>query len=200
MKSVFFYSIITLIFLSLSYFINKQKLLPISKISPQPVFYSVSSFDPKTSQAENELFQNLSSDQINSLNFYPSYLFIPTSVDSNKLHLSTGDNYTSPFGRQELNQNIREICAFNQKLNNYQWLNFVYLVNQNCNPDNADICWQSQSEEANYSTPDLIDCFTSQAGNLIKQSLSNQVKQELDSKLIISQIYDQVKRQTTQTK
>lgn len=86
---------------------------------------------------------------------------------------TNGATYSSLHGRGELNQNIREICAYDQKEDKSDWWNFIDLVNQNCNQDNADSCWEQQARESNLDIEKIKSCFNQNATDLVAQHLKD---------------------------
>jgi len=96
-----------------------------------------------------------------------------------KFLLETGDTaYSSLHGRGELNQNIREICAYNQKEDKNDWWSFIGLVNKNCDQDNTDSCWEQQARESNLDTEKIKSCFNQNATDLIAQHLKDSRENE----------------------
>jgi len=91
-----------------------------------------------------------------------------------KAYIKTGDQtyYASLHGRQEANQNIREICAFNLAGNKKDWWAFIDNTNKNCNYENADTCWEEQAKKANLDTAKITECFNKQTVDLIEKELA----------------------------
>jgi len=99
-----------------------------------------------------------------------------------KFLLETGDTaYSSLHGRGELNQNIREICAYGQKENKDDWWNFIGLVNKNCDQDNTDSCWEQQARESNLDTEKIKSCFNQNATGLIVEHLKDSQENQVSS-------------------
>lgn len=107
-----------------------------------------------------------------------------TVTDNNKTCLdekayiksASGAYYASLHGRQEANQNIREICAWNQNTDKKNWWTFVENVNKNCTSQNADICWESEAKKANLDTTKITECFNTQAIDLIEKEIVQSTK------------------------
>jgi hypothetical protein len=79
--------------------------------------------------------------------------------------------WESLHGEQELNQDVREICAFKMGDLN-KWWQFVSLVNKNCTYENADICWEKQAQEAKLATSQISTCLNSQKTSLLTAELA----------------------------
>jgi len=91
-----------------------------------------------------------------------------------KEYIKSGDNtyYASLHGRQEANQDVREICAWNQTEDKKIWWNFVGNVNKSCTAQNADSCWEDQAKKAGLDTTKITDCFNKDAINLIEKEIA----------------------------
>ena len=90
---------------------------------------------------------------------------------------SNGTLYSSLHGRQEGNQNVRELCAWKQVGDNRKtWWDFVGLINKNCNSDNADTCWEQQGKQAGLDTNKITECFNKEAFNLIEKEIEATTK------------------------
>ena len=124
MNSALKYIIFTIIFLTLgavSYTLGQKKGQDVSPIYSHTYEYQTTSFDPNGDKNEQALGQK-DDDEIKNTIIKPTYI------------LASDDTIAR--------QNKRELCAFNFRTTNRQWTNFINLVNQNCNHDNIDICWQ----------------------------------------------------------
>lgn len=91
---------------------------------------------------------------------------------NNYVKTSNGVMYSSLHGRQEANQNIREICAWNQSSDKTQWWNFISAVNKNCTAQNADTCWENQAKSAGYDTTKITECFNKEGIELIEKEIA----------------------------
>ena len=81
--------------------------------------------------------------------------------------------YGSLNGRSEANENIREICAFNQLGNDKtSWWNFIDNINQNCNLQNSDLCWEDQAKSAGLNTVQITECFNQDAVAIIENEIA----------------------------
>jgi len=96
--------------------------------------------------------------------------------DENQYINIDGNYYSSLHGRVEANQNVREICAWNQTEDKSVWWKFIEAVNTNCTAENADTCWQDQASSAGLDTDKITDCFNNQAKQLIEKEIAQTVK------------------------
>lgn len=92
--------------------------------------------------------------------------------DSEYLKATSGVYYSSLHGRGELNQNVREICAWNQLEDKAKWWAFVDNVNKNCTSENVDACWESEAKKAEVDTEEVKLCFNEQAVDLIDKEIA----------------------------
>ncbi len=93
--------------------------------------------------------------------------------DKQYLKTSSGTMYASLHGRQEANQNVREMCAWKQVDDDKsKWWNFIGNVNKNCTKDNADACWESQAQQAGLDTTKITECFNNEAVTLIENEIA----------------------------
>ncbi|MGB9706974.1 MAG: DsbA family protein [Microgenomates group bacterium] len=83
--------------------------------------------------------------------------------------------WESLHGDGELHQDIREICAF-QLGDLEKWWKFVSLVNQKCNAQNADSCWEGQAKEAGLEVEKIKACEKEKANELLKKEVEEAEK------------------------
>ncbi len=88
--------------------------------------------------------------------------------------LKTGE-YESLHGAQELNQDIREICAFTQG-NLDKWWKFVSLVNEKCSSGNADTCWEEHATAAGLDANKISQCEKTQIRTLADKEIAEATK------------------------
>ena len=88
--------------------------------------------------------------------------------------LATEDSnfYCSLHGKQELNQNIREICAWNLTDDHKKWWQFIDLTNNQCQLDNIDQCWQDKADQAGLDVNKIQDCFNKNAIELLDKEIA----------------------------
>ncbi|MFA6250576.1 MAG: thioredoxin domain-containing protein [Candidatus Shapirobacteria bacterium] len=92
--------------------------------------------------------------------------------EKNFIKAQNGAFYGSLHGRVEANQDVREICAYNQAANKNDWWAFIDNVNKNCTSQNADTCWEEQAKKANLDTAKITQCFNTEAIDLIEKELA----------------------------
>lgn len=105
-----------------------------------------------------------------------------TTCLNEKAYIKTdkGVLYASLHGRVEANQNIREICAWNQVGNDKKaWWDFIGNVNKNCNQNDADTCWEQQAKSAGLDTNKITECFNKDAVSLIEKEVELTTKYEV---------------------
>lgn len=100
---------------------------------------------------------------------------------NNYVKAQNGVMYSALHGRQEANQNIREICVWNQNSDKKLWWDFVGNVNKNCTADNADTCWQDQAKAAGLDTQKITDCFNNEGIALIEKELAQTNQYQISS-------------------
>lgn len=82
------------------------------------------------------------------------------------------DFYCSLHGKKELNQNIREICAWNLNEDKQKWWKFVSLVNANCEIEKVDQCWQIQADQAAMNIQEIQECFNKNAVEILDKEIA----------------------------
>jgi len=82
------------------------------------------------------------------------------------------DFYCSLHGKKELNQNIREICAWNLNEDKQKWWKFVSLVNANCEIEEVDQCWQIQADQADMNIQEIQECFNKDAVAVLNKEVA----------------------------
>lgn len=85
------------------------------------------------------------------------------------VNLKAGE-YESLHGAQELNQDIREICAFIQG-NLDKWWKFVSLVNEKCNSSDADTCWRQHATAVGLDANKISQCEKTQTKTLADKEI-----------------------------
>jgi hypothetical protein len=97
-----------------------------------------------------------------------------------KNYLKIGNNYyASLHGRVEANQDIREMCAWNQTDDKKSWWKFVDTVNKNCDSQNADTCWEQPAKDAGFDVAKITECFNKDAGRLIEDEIALTTKYQV---------------------
>ena len=99
--------------------------------------------------------------------------------EKNYLKAQNGAYYASLHGRSEANQNVREICAWNQTDDKKKWWDFIARTNSNCTTANVDSCWTDQAKAAGFDTNQITDCFNTQASQLIDKEIADTTKYDV---------------------
>ena len=104
---------------------------------------------------------------------------VKTCNDESK-YLKIGNNlYSSLHGRIEANQDVREICAYNLAEDKKLWWDFVENVNNNCDQNNADTCWEEQAKKAGLDSTKITECFNKDAASLIDKEIADTTKYKI---------------------
>ncbi|MCL5090378.1 MAG: DsbA family protein [Patescibacteria group bacterium] len=88
--------------------------------------------------------------------------------------------FSSLHGEQELNQDVREIVAFNQG-NLDKWWKFVSTINNKCTSSNADSCWQAVATEAGLSSTRIEAAAKAQRKSLLTKEAAEGTKYKASS-------------------
>lgn len=93
----------------------------------------------------------------------PVYDLLKDKVDWQPRYIVGKQNgdYDSLHGSQELNQGVRELCVLNLQGIEKYW-QFVEKVNENCDYQNADECWQGQAQAVGVGTYPVSGCEETQ--------------------------------------
>lgn len=140
----------------------------------------------QTMKEEDKLIQarlaNIASFFGENVSWQPYYLFTSTIQPLNNQNCmeTAGDTfYCSPLGKPQINQQIRELCAWELTNDIQRWWGFVSRVSQNCQLDNIDQCWQVEAKITNLPEEQIQDCFSRQATPIIE----NQIQAFEDKKI-----------------
>lgn len=101
---------------------------------------------------------------------------LATCLEEKNYIKANGAYYSSLHGRSEANQDVREICAWNQTPDKKVWWNFVDAINKNCNVSNVDSCWEQEAKRTGLDTNQITQCFNQQAISLIEGELKQTTK------------------------
>ena len=168
----------------------------LSAIRPK-IDFTLSSLCP-INPATMALLHQVYNTFVSQVDFQPHYLFQkidnltsycgPDQACKNEnIYLKKSDNtyYTAPHGRQEINENIRELCAWKLSENKQRWWTFIENVQNNCLPQNIDDCWDDQAKSAGLDSNLITACFNQEAFTLIDQELSYRQSNNITSSPLI---------------
>lgn len=86
--------------------------------------------------------------------------------------------WESLHGQQELDQDVREICAYNLG-DSDKWWKFVSLVNSKCNVSDVNTCWKQQAIDAGFSSDKITQCEKSQLTALLTKEVAETTKSKV---------------------
>lgn len=81
-----------------------------------------------------------------------------------------GAKYCSLHNGQELNQDVREICIWNNQNDKY-W-DYVLDVNNACTYENIDTCWEGIAQNHGIDTAAVKSCYTSSFVTLLDNEIN----------------------------
>ncbi len=135
-------------------------------------------FFMQTMKEEDKLIQtrlaNVAGFFGDKVSWQPYYFFTSTKQPLNNQNCIEAINdtfYCSPLGKPQINQQIRELCAWELTNDIQGWWSFVNRVSQNCQLDNIDQCWQVEAKITNLPEEQIQDCFSRQTTKLIKDQI-----------------------------
>lgn len=137
---------------------------------PQRIFN-----DAAKQQCDQAIKDGQVKDMATCQQYFP-YTTAEECVKAECLTLKVG-TFESLHGSQELNQDVREICAYNLG-NLSNWWGFVKLVNEKCNSNDADTCWGQQAKDANLDAAKISACEESQKSALLSKEIAETTKFE----------------------
>ncbi len=142
------------------------KMLGLKKNDNMPqVDFFVMSFCPYGNQAE-ELLEPVYEKLKGKAKFNPRYVIYPQGSDC--LEDSDGNKYCSMHGGQELHQDIRELCVYND-LGEDAWFKFALAMDSNCTASNADTCWVDVAKKLGLDVDKIKKCEEDKGLELVKR-------------------------------
>jgi hypothetical protein len=75
------------------------------------------------------------------------------------------EKYCSMHGIQELNQDVREMCVYQNQTSKY-W-DFVMAVNLKCTAQDVDTCWEGVANDTGVNASDVKSCFTANRDTIL---------------------------------
>lgn len=133
----------------------------IPKSDNPEVHLYVMSFCPYGNQAE-DIMKPVVELLGNSVKVEPHYVFYEQySSGYPDYCLDEEEKYCSMHGINELNQGIREICVYNSQPEKF-W-SFVEEVNNSCNVDNVEKCWEDAAKKTGVDANTVSKCQTEKA-------------------------------------
>ena len=126
-------------------------------------FY-VMSFCPYGNQAEEaiEPVYRLMKDKIS---FNPHYVVYANYHGGEADYCIADGKYCSMHGIQELNQDIRELCAA-KYLGMDKYFDFILAINKKCSSVNADTCWEQVAKDLKLDVNKIRTCQEKEAVEL----------------------------------
>jgi len=121
---------------------------------PQVDFF-VMSYCPYGNQAE-ELLKPVYDKLKGQAYFKPHYVIYDQGQDC--YTDEDGTKLCSLHGGAELNQDIRELCVYNE-YGEEEWFAFALAMNEQCNAQNADTCWEDVAQQVGLDVDKIKQCF-----------------------------------------
>ncbi|MEA2020302.1 MAG: thioredoxin domain-containing protein [Patescibacteria group bacterium] len=115
------------------------------------------SYCPYGNQAEN-IMKPVVDLLGNSVTVEPHYIFYDNYQRGGPEYcIDEESKYCSMHGVEEANQNLRELCVFENQKDMY-W-DFVDNANQMCTVDDIETCWQDAAQETGVNVSSVEACF-----------------------------------------
>lgn len=131
------------------------------------VKFFVMSFCPFGNQAEEGLgpvFELLGEENVE---WEPHYVIYSNYRGGGPQYcLDEESKYCSMHGIQELNQDVRELCIW-KYYEHSVWWDFVLKINQQCDYNNVDTCWEPIAKEFDIDVDKVKKCFDEEAEDLL---------------------------------
>ena len=99
--------------------------------------------------------------------FIPHYVIYENYGGGGPDYCMGNGNYCSMHGIQELNQNIREYCAYKYD-GIKEWFDFAIAMNSKCTYQNADSCWEAVAEGLGLDTAQIKKCEKEEGLDIVK--------------------------------
>jgi len=163
---------IIIIFLSCLLVIKSVFSAPTPPAPPPTLYFFSSSFNRHQTNRVIKFFSLYFGQEIH---LSPVYLFSKVAISNppSKDTLAFNNGlYTAQNGRDEANQNIRELCALKIAKNHQQWWQFLDRFDSNCHQQNPDVCWTIAAAKTGLDPNLITDCFNHQAQSLIESQLA----------------------------
>ncbi|MBN2459272.1 DsbA family protein [Candidatus Woesearchaeota archaeon] len=98
--------------------------------------------------------------------FNPRYVIYSNYGGGGPDYCISNGNLCSMHGIQELNQNVREACV-NKYMGIDKWFEFALAMNDECNYQNADTCWEAVAKKLGLDTDKIKKCQEEEAVELM---------------------------------
>lgn len=111
----------------------------------------------------------------NSVDIEPHYVIYSDYAKNagaswDKYCSSQDEKYCSMHGVQELNQNVRELCAYKYQQDKF-W-DFVMTANSDCTSQNVDSCWEGAAQKVGLDVNKIKSCQQDEAVALLEYEVS----------------------------
>jgi glutaredoxin len=153
------------------------------------------SFCPYGNQAEDLMkpVAELLGDQVD---IEPHYVLYENYRDGSADYcIDEAGTYCSMHGVDELKQDLRELCVYNNQPDKY-W-EFVSKVNQDCTADDVESCWTGAAETVGVNTAQVESCYAD--NYLAYAEEENALNKELDVSASPTLLINGVKYQGSRT-
>ena len=151
----------------------KKAGITLNSSNPQIDFF-VMSYCPYGNLAEeavSQVYDNLKGKG----EFNPHYV-IYENYQSADFCLDSTMKYCSMHGKQEVHQDVREICV-NKYMGIKSWFDFAKAMNSKCTAQNADSCWEDVAKGIGLDVQKIKDCESNESEALLQK------EKDLDSLL-----------------
>lgn len=135
--------------------------------TPQVDFF-VMSYCPYGNQAE-ELLEPVYQQLKGKADFVPRYVIYSNYNGGGPQYcIDEASELCSMHGVVELNQDIREKCVF--KYDGIDaWFDFALAMNEQCNSQNADTCWEGVADAQGLDKARIEQCFEEEGEDLMRE-------------------------------
>lgn len=117
--------------------------------------YFIESMNQESNVLEEEM-KKINKELGNNIIIYPRYT-ITKNLSNNSTCYDKG-NYCSTKGIRELEQDIRELCAY-YYIGTDEYYDFVTVTNRLCDLNNINTCWINATEIININTTQINKCY-----------------------------------------